>query len=62
MRWPWRRRRRRADYVAAGREAAVRARREQERRLHEARSDWPEVNQARDVLSAWIEAALRGGA
>lgn len=45
-----------------GCDEAARARREQERRLHDARRQWPEVHQARDVLADWVEQALRGGA
>jgi hypothetical protein len=40
---------------------AVRAQRaEQTRRLEQARRQWPEVHEARDVLGSWVEQALRG--
>jgi hypothetical protein len=56
MRWPWRRRK-----VDNGEAAAAKARWEQERKLVEARKQWPEVHRARDVLGEWVEQALRGG-
>jgi hypothetical protein len=55
MRWLWRRRK-----VDNG-GAAAKSRREQERKLVEARKQWPEVHRARDVLGEWVEQALRGG-
>jgi hypothetical protein len=55
MRWLWRR-----SKVDNG-EAAAKSRREQERKLVEARKQWPEVHRARDVLGEWVEQALRGG-
>lgn len=55
MRWPWRWKRHRADS-----EAAQRAARDAERRLREARQDWPQVREAHDDLVEWIETALRG--
>jgi hypothetical protein len=52
-RWPWRRR------PVNG--AATEARQQAEKRLHEARSDWPKVYEARDVFAEMMEAAMRGG-
>jgi hypothetical protein len=43
-------------------EAASRAKVESERRLRQARREWPQVNQARDQLAEWIDSALRGRA
>jgi hypothetical protein len=48
--------------VDNGGAAAAKARWEQERKLVEARRQWPEVHRARDVLGEWVEQALRGRA
>ena len=41
-------------------DAAKRARLDAERKLRQARRDWPTVHQAHDQLAAWIDEALRG--
>ena len=40
--------------------AAKLAKLEAERRLAQARRDWPKVRQTRDQLAEWIASALRG--
>lgn len=54
MKWPWNKHRN--GEAARAREA----RREAERKLREARADWPVVREAHDQLAEWIETALRG--
>lgn len=41
-------------------ESARAAKAESERRLREARRDWPKVRQTHDELAEWIDTALRG--
>jgi hypothetical protein len=43
-------------------EAAAAAKVEAERRLRQARGDWPKVQATRDELAEWIDTALRGRA
>ena len=43
-------------------EAAKAAKAAAEKRLREARRDWPKVRQTHDELAEWIDTALRGRA
>jgi hypothetical protein len=55
MRWRfWRR-----EYSGNG-EVAEKAREEAEDKLRDTRRQWPEVREAHDRLSEWIDSALRG--
>lgn len=40
--------------------AAKRAKKAADERLRDARRRWPQVEEARDILSEWIDQALRG--
>jgi hypothetical protein len=55
MRWRFWRRERNG-------EAARAAKADAERRLRQARRDWPEVRETHDRLAEWIDTALRGRA
>lgn len=60
MRWRFWRRDSTARFNGGINGEAVKAKLEAQRKLREARRDWPKVKEAHDQLAEWIETALRG--